>query len=85
MRVLMIVAMALAMFGCASAPERLKANKPENQAKLDQDVAKCEYEGEVAVRRAEGNYRTSVGAELDKIYQKKDLFKLCMRAKGWEI
>lgn len=85
MRVLMIVALAMALTACASTPQKFTATKPELQARLDQETAQCRYEAEAGSLAAGGNSRSAIEVEYRKLQAKDDLFKLCMRAKGWSI
>lgn len=85
MRVLMIVAMALVMFGCATGPTRFRAATVEEQVRLDQATADCQYELALAVRAP---VNVPVGhylAQSDMERERNLLMRGCMRKKGWEI
>lgn len=84
MRVLMMLAMALILAGCGGAPQKLRAENPARQAVLDAAVAKCQYEAEVGATGAGAGAVGAIEVEYRKVQARGSLFKLCMRANGWD-
>lgn len=85
MRVLMIVALTMFLTACAGAPQKYSATTPAGQVILDQSVATCRYEAEAGSLGAVAGAQGAIEIEYRKIEAKKSLFKLCMKAKGWEV
>lgn len=48
-----------------------------------QVMYQCEYEAEANARSRTPGMRTMIGAEVDRLTHKDELFTLCMRAKGY--
>jgi len=85
MRVWLMLAVAMILTGCASAPVTYKAPTPERQAVLDQVVAKCRYEAEVGATSAGAGAVGAIEVEYRKVQARKELFHLCTESKGWRL
>jgi hypothetical protein len=85
MRVLIMLAVAMILAGCAGAPQTYKAENPARQAVLDAAVAKCRYEAEVGATSAGAGAVGAIEVEYRKAQARTDLFKLCIRAHGWDL
>lgn len=89
MKILLCVTL-LALSGCATQPNYQWQHPHNNQARFDQDKARCEYEAAVAVGSYTpdtSGYRTvlvaALSEQMDINRRSGEIAVLCMKARGY--
>ena len=74
-------ACVLALAGCAA--QGVWTHPHGSHANFERDKAQCQYESTAATQGVDYGYQTAVGQAFDQAFRRAEVYKLCMKAKGY--
>lgn len=70
--------------GCAAPAPVVWVHPAKTAEDRTRDAAQCEYQATAQTQTADPSMRSAIGQGIDMGIRRANLFKLCMKAAGWQ-